>query len=34
MPFPPSSSFRGPDAALQPPQLPPPAKLVPFTPEK
>ena len=32
-PFPPSSSFRGPDAALQPPELPP-AKLVPFPPEK
>jgi phospholipid/cholesterol/gamma-HCH transport system substrate-binding protein len=30
-PFPPSSSFRGPDAALQPPELPP-AKLVPFAP--
>ena len=30
-PFPPSSSFRGPDAALQPPELPP-ARLVPFPP--
>jgi len=33
-PFPPSSSFRGPAAALQPPELPPPAEVVPFRPEK
>lgn len=32
-PFPPSSSYRGPEAALQPPSDPP-AKIVPFPPER